>query len=170
MSLVEALSADRAGEIQSAAAQYEEVLAAGDSSLRVLLNLALLYWQATDVGLAAETKLGPEFLATASRRFPQLLEEARRRFPESTEARFWKQYIAWADLGEDLDSDYCRQLLREDPATLIPAMHLFATSQGNEAQAEVHELLGQCRDDGTTRARYIASVLEGVMKRTSPRR
>lgn len=167
MSLPEALAADRTGEIESAAAQYEKLLAAGDSSLLVQLNLVLLYWQATDIGLASAKKLSPDFLATAGRRFPQWLEEARRLFPESTEVRFWKQYIAWADLGENLESDYRRQLLREDPATLAPSMHLFATSRGNEAQAEAHELLRQCRDDGTTRARYVVSVLEGVMKRGS---
>ena len=170
MSLLEALAADRGGEIESAAAQYEKALAAGDVSLQVLLNLALLYWQATDVGLAAAKKLSPHFLATAGRRFPELIEEARRRFPESTEVRFWKRYIAWADLGENLDNDECRRLLQEDPAALAPAMHLFAASQGHEAKAEAHELLRRCRDDGTTGARYVASVIEGVIKRADYRR
>ncbi len=97
MSVFDALAADRAGELQSAAAHYERVLARGEHSLQILLNLALLYWQATDVGLAAVNKLNPDFLATASRRFPELLQEAQRRFPESTEVRFWKRYMAWAD-------------------------------------------------------------------------
>jgi hypothetical protein len=160
-----ALAADRAGEIESAAALYEEVVATGHSSLRVLLNLALLYWQATDPGMAAAKKLTPGFLATAGRRIPELLAEAQRRFPKSTEVRFWRLYIAWADLGEPLDSEECRRLLREDPAALAPAMHLSAAHEGHEAMAEAQELLRRCREDGTTGARYVVSVIEGVLKR-----
>jgi hypothetical protein len=44
-------------------------------------------------------------------------------------------------------------------------MLLFTASKGKETQAEAAELLRQCKHDGTTRARYITSVLEGVMKR-----
>lgn len=167
MNLQEALAADRAGELELAAAHYEKVLA-GEESLQVLLNLAILYWQATDVGLAAAKRLGLDFLATAGKRFPELLAQAQRRFPGSTEARFWKRYVAWADLGESLGTEECRQLLREDPATLVPAMHLFATSNGGQAREEAKEVLRQCGEDGTTRARYVASVIEGVMRRAGP--
>ena len=166
MSLADARMADRAGEIECAAAQYEEVLAAGDHSLEVLLNLALLYWQATDPGLAAAKNIGPDFLTKAGRRTPELLEEATRLHPGSTAVQFWKQYIAWADLGEPLDVDECKRLLREAPAVLVPVMHVFAASQGRDMKREAHALLEQCRDDGTTGARYVASVIEGVMKRS----
>lgn len=164
MSLVDALEADRAGEIELAAAHYEKVLLAGDASLVALVNLALLYWQATDPGLAATKKLRPSFLAIAGRRIPELLDEAQRRFPHSTEVRFWKRYIAWADLGEKLDSAYCRQLLQEDPTTPAPALYLFSTSDGDEAVTEAHELLGACHRSGTTGARYTASVIESTLR------
>lgn len=167
MSLSDALARDRAGEVESAAARYEDVLAAGDRSLLVLLNLALLYWQATDPGLAAAKDIGAGFLTKAGRRAPELLDQATRLYPGSTAARFWKWYIDWADMGEPLDVEDCKRLLREDPAVLIPAMHVFAVSQGQEMETAAHELLQQCRDDGTTGARYAVSVIEGVMKRTS---
>src|SRR5690606_35582342 len=93
-SLAEALVADRSGEIESAAVAYENVLAAGDRSQHVLLNLALLYWQATDPGLAADKRLGHDFFSRAGRCFPELLDEAEQRFPNSTAARFWRRYIA----------------------------------------------------------------------------
>jgi hypothetical protein len=96
----DAFTADRAGDLQVAASRYEELLASGGATLETVLNLAVLYWQATDTGMAAAQRLPPEFLATAGRRFPELLEEAARRFPMSTEVRFWRRYIAWADLGE----------------------------------------------------------------------
>ena len=169
MSLSDARAADRAGEVESAAARYEEVLAAGDHSLEVLLNLALLYWQATDPGLAAAKNIGPDFLAKAGRRTPELLEEATRVYPGSTAARFWKRYIAWADLGEPLDLEECRQLLQEDSTVLVPAMYVFATSKGQDMQTEAHELLRQCLKDGTTGARYVVSVIEGVVKRARHR-
>jgi len=170
MRVLEALNADRAGELEAAAMLYEEVLAAGERPLQVLLNLSLLYWQSTDVGMAAAKKLPPVFLDLASRRFPELLDEAQVRFPQSTEVRFWRRYIAWADLGEPFDSSECKQLLREDPTTLIGAMYLFASSQGSEAQPEAAELLRECREDRTTRARYVISVIEGVMNRATQRR
>lgn len=169
MSLQDAVAADRRGELKLAAAGYEEVLTGGEASLEVLLNLAVLYWQATDTGMAAAKKLSPDFLATAGRRFPELLAEAERRFPTSTEPRFWRRYIAWADLGEPFGGDECWELLREGPAALVPAVHLFAVSQGKEAEAEALELLRRCQEDGTTRARYVASVIQGVLKRAGRR-
>ena len=165
MSRSEARAADRAGDLECAAARYEEALAAGDHSLQVLLDLAVLYWQSTDPGLAAAKKLGQDFLTTAGRRTPELLEEAARAFPGSTAVRFWNQYIRWAELGEPFDVEDCKQLLREDPTFLVPAMHVFATSQGQGMQLEAHELLRQCREDGTTGSRYVVSVIEGALKR-----
>ena len=169
MTLADALSADRAGDIESAAANYEAALADGYRSLDALLNLALLYWQATDPGLSGAKKLGPELLAVAARRLPELLDEAQKRFPDRTETRFWKRYIAWADLGEPFEEDECRELLQEDPTALAPAMYLFAISEGRAARAEADELLRRCREDGTTGARYVLSVLEGVAKRQGRR-
>lgn len=165
MTLQRAVAADRRGELQLAAVGYEEVVARGGASLEVLLNLAVLSWQATDTGMAAAKKLSPDFMATAGRRVPELLAEAQRRYPTSTEPRFWSRYIAWADLGEPLGGDECRALLREDPVALVPAMHVFAASEGKEAEAEALELLRRCQEDGTTHARYVASVIQGVLKR-----
>lgn len=168
MTLEDAVAADRKGDLQLAAVGYEEVLA-GEASVEAVLNLAVVYWLATDTGMAAEKKLSPNFLATAGRRIPELLAVAQRRYPTSTEARFWRRYIAWADLGEPFGSAECRELLREDPAALVPAMHLFAASQGTEAEAEALELLRRCQEDGTTRAQYVASVIQGVLKRAGRR-
>lgn len=56
MSRTRAIEADGAGELEVAAAEYERTLAEGRRELRVLLDLALLYWQATHPGLAANRK------------------------------------------------------------------------------------------------------------------
>lgn len=164
MTIEEALAADRRGDLKLAAAGYEEVVAGGQASLEVLLNLACLYWRATDPGMSGALKLSPGFIALAARRTPELLGEAQHRFPNSTEPRFWQRYIDWADLGEPFSEDECREFLREDPATLIPAMHLFTGEPGSEAETEALELLRRCKEDGTTRARYVASVIESGLK------
>jgi hypothetical protein len=158
----EALDADRAGDLQLAASRYEASLANG-ANLDMSLNLAVLYWQATDPGMAAAQKYLPRFYAMAGRRFRELLAEAQRQFPDRTEPRFWSRYIAWADLGEPFSSNECMDLLREEPTCLVPAMHVFALSDGTEARPEALELLRQCHDDPTTRTRYMASVIEATI-------
>lgn len=167
MSLEEALAADRAGDLVLAAEAYESAIAHGESSLDAFVNLALLYWQSTDPGMAASKRLSAAFMDTASRRMTELLEEAERRYPSSTAVRFWKRYIAWTDLGGPApEKSFCRELLREDPTVLAPAMYLFSASNGSEAGVEAAELLQQARAAGTTGARYVSSFLEAAMRRT----
>lgn len=165
--LAKARSADRAGEIVSAASLYEQALEAGEQSLPVLLDLALLYWQATDPGIAAAMHLDAAFLDLASHRTSELLEQAARMYPEDTAPRFWMRYIAWADLCEPFPTEECRQLLLENPIVLVPVLHLFAQSQGMDLRVEANELLRQAREHGTMGARYVASVIEAVMRQSA---
>lgn len=165
MSLVDAIAADRAGRLEAAAAAYEAILAGDERSLVARLNLALLYWQATDFGLSTAHTLDPTFVAHAGERYPMLLVEAHQSFPESTEVQFWRKYIPWADLGEEFSLDECRELLQRDPTKLVPAMYLFGKAQDGTYQDEALELLRQCQREPTTGNRYIGSVVEGVLKR-----
>jgi hypothetical protein len=166
MGALEARAADRAGHLIAGAELYEQAIAAGDHSLEVLMDLALLYWCATDPGLSAAEHFDAEFINRASRRRAQLLDEASIMFPASTAVRFWKQYIAWADLGEPFDIGECRRLLRECPSVLDPALYVFMASNGQEARAEASELLRRSREAGTTGARYVVSVLNSTFSRT----
>lgn len=165
MSLAAAMAADRAGDLVVAAAACERSLVEEGPTLPGLLDLAVLYWQATDFGLVAAKKLTADFVARASKRYPVLLAEARRRYPESTEAEFWVGYTAWTDGGADFSLDACRELLRRAPHGRVAAMYLFMQSKGREGEREALELLDQCRQDPTTRSRYVASVVESVLKR-----
>lgn len=167
MSLADAIRADREGRLEEAATLYEAALAAGESTLQGFLNLALLYWQATDYGLSTAKGLNPSFVAQAGQRFRELLSEGGKAYPQSTEIRFWLKYIPWADLGQEFPPEECRRLLLDDPSVLTPVLYLFNPSQGEEFRAEAIELLGRCREDGTIRAQYIASVLEGILKRAA---
>lgn len=165
MTLAEALATDRQGRIQDAAAAYEDVLLSTPDDFTSTINLAVLYWQATDVGISATEHLPPEFVALAGKRFRELLEAAEERFPRQPELLFWRQYIAWADLGDPFDPEDCRELLRQHSEYLEPAFMLFSISGGEEAEAEAMTLLEHCTEYPIARCRYIASVIRGVLKR-----
>ena len=155
MNLAAAIDLDRAGDVEAAALAYEQVLR-DEVSLTPLMNLALLYWQVCDPGAATPAALRE----LAMNRFPQLIDEAERRFPLSTTPRFWKKYIAWADLGEPFDVEECRQLLRQDPSNPLPALYVFAATHGSEAAEQAATLLDEARTRGTAGDRYVASVLQ----------
>lgn len=164
MSFSEAKLANQSDDMVVAADLYEAALAAGDDSLELLLNLALLYWEATDPGAAAALDLSADFFHKAAFRRVELLDQSVRMYPRSTAARFWKTYTEWPDLGRDFDVEDCRKLLREDPTVLEPALYLFSLSGDREAGAEARDLLRQCREDGTTGARYVAAVIKATVK------
>lgn len=170
MSLEEAIGMDRLGRVEDAVALYEAALSEPVRPLDLYLNLAILYWQVTDYGYWTAKGLTPEFVARAGQRFGEVLTQAEAEYPESTEVRFWRKYIAWADLGEPLAVDECVDMLRRNASELIPVMYLFASSQGSEFAHEAEILLRECRMEGTTRAQYICSVIEGVLKRSGHRR
>lgn len=165
MTFADAIAADRDGRTQDAAVAYEDALAADPRDLTSLLNLAVLYWQATDYGTSATAHLGPDFVGHAGRRFRELLETARQQFPDRPEPLFWSKYIAWTDLGEPFDVTVCRQLLRTYPDYLEPAMALFSMSSGGESESDAIRLLERCNEDRTARSRYLASVINGVLRR-----
>lgn len=167
MSLEAALQADAKGSLELAAEEYEEALSEGGASLETLLNFAVLCWQATDPGRAAAERFSAELLDHFERRSRELLAGAERDFATSTEPRFWRRYIAWADLGEPLSRNFCWDLLAEEPSTLVPAMYLFSASGGAEAEREARELLAQCRETQTERARYVRSVIESTLSLVS---
>jgi len=165
MTLEEAHAADREERVEDAARLYEAALVADPGNADALVELVVLYWQATDYGVWKSKGINREFVGFAGKRFRELLGQGSDSFPGSPAIRFWAKYIAWADLGEPLDGDECRTLLRGRPEYLEPAMFLFAASQGSECESEARRLLHVCEQVGTSRCRYVVSVIEGVFKR-----
>jgi hypothetical protein len=170
MSLAEAREAERQGRIEEAASLYEVALRTGPRPLDALLDLAILYWQATEYGYWVGMNLSPDFVGHAGRRFAEVLSEAAREYPGSTEVEFWQHYIPWADLGESFPTETCARLLVRDPTVLTPAMYLLGEGQDEQYEQEARALLQQCHAGGTVRAQYIASVIEGVLKRRRGRK
>lgn len=160
---IEALKADRQSNSRAAAAAYEQYLAENPESphdLDVMLNLALVYWQSSEIGQAAAEKLSDDFVALAARRWPELLEKALVVHSNHPAPVFWKAYLTWAALGDDLDLELCRQLLEDHPEYHEPALALFALSGGTESVDRASRLLSEVAGLQTARGRYMRSVLE----------
>jgi len=151
-----------------AAHLYEAVLADAGLPLDSMLDLAILYWQATDFGFSATQGLRKEFFQLAGVRYREILGLTLERFPHSTGARFWAKYTAWIDVGAPLDEADCVALLREDPNDLSPV--LFLHSQDERFGQEAEALLRECNNRNTFRSRYTASVIEGVKFRATGRK
>lgn len=158
MSLAEALAAEACDDLFRAADLYEQEIQSGNTALDVLLNLAVLYWEASDPGESrvAERR---DFFLLAGRRYDDLLEQAVATYPESVEARFWRAFIRGISLGEPFDLDDARKLLAREPTCLVPAFFVFGQSKGDEAPRAAAELLIQVRDGATYRDRYVRRYL-----------
>ena len=78
----------------------------------VYLNLSALYWQATEFGFAAGHRLSTTFMSHAARRVGPLLDEALNRFSGAAGPVFWKRYIEWIDLGQELTIADSRMLMK----------------------------------------------------------
>ena len=164
MTLELARQADREERVEEAASLYEAAIRS-DPSQDALLDLVLLYWQATDFGYRTFRRLPDSFVKRAGERFPQLLAEARRTFPTSTEVEFWGQYIPWAYLAEPFPVEDCERLFARDRTVLVPVLYLFGQSDGRQYQPEAIELLRRSREKGTLGAKYVQGVIEGVLTR-----
>jgi hypothetical protein len=171
LTYIDALDADRRGDdkrgLLRAIELYEGVV--GDASCPVegLLNLAVIYWRITDFGFWTARELDGDLVARAGPRVDEILEIARSRFPSALQPLFWSKYIAWADLGEPLDTAECAQMLVNEPSYLEPAMYLVAVSEGKEARTEASSLLEQASRERTCRARYVCSVVESALRQAS---
>ena len=161
----EALAADRSGKVADAAALYEAALLEDQLDATTVLNLIVLYWQSTDYGFSSAMGLSSGFVDTAGNRFLELLDYANKRFPWNHEVLFWSKYIAWTDLGEDLDVLSIRAIVEKHPTYNEPFMVLFFISDGSEFEREAVMLLNECLEIGTIRCKYVISVINGVLKR-----
>lgn len=165
MTLEQARDADRRERYEEAADLYEAVIAAGDRSSDVLLDLAGVYWEATDPGIAAARHTSAELMSRAGSRLRSILEEAVRLYSDNDEVCFWKKYIEWADLGEPLTREECLEMLRRSPDSLAPVLFLLSDDDIEPYAEQAQHLLELARARGTARDRYARLLLEGYLKR-----
>jgi hypothetical protein len=163
MTYDEAVRIDEQGKLAEAAMAYEKYLESNPSDVEAILDLAFVYWQATDGGVAADQHLPMSFLDLAEARWKQLFRQAKEFHPERSDVAFWEKYILWADLGEPLEENECREFLRRQPQYPDPGFALFSWSGGTEAREAAQQLLRRCSTSSTTRCRYIVSVIESTL-------
>ena len=159
---------DARGEIVAAAAAYEAALAEGVDELPVYLDLAILYWLATDFGHAAAHQLDDAFVERAGRRFGELLDLAAERFDDDGEIEFWRYYVAFVSYGEPPDPELCRRIL-EMGTTSTPAFHLASLATTPELESSLAVLDRWAADGATERKRFVRSALQGLRASRRPR-
>lgn len=159
--LARARELDARGTPVEAAAAYEEALAREEADLDAYLDLAVLYWVATDFGFAATEHLDDSFVELAGRRAFKLLDAAERRFGPQDELDFWRYYFGFITLGEPPDAERCRRLMARG-STKLPVFHLAGLGASEGFEAELAELASWAADGTTERKRYVRSVLESM--------
>jgi hypothetical protein len=160
-----ALTADRNGCFEQAAAAYEVSLQSDPHDLEAAVNLMVLYWQVVDAEAGMPVATSTQFRAHARSRLADLLEDATQRFAGCAEMSFWKSYIGSSRNGEQLELSECRRLLQEHPQYFEPAFVVFSKSSGTEAEPEAMRLLADYSDHPTARGRYVVSIISGALRK-----
>ncbi len=144
-----------------AAAAYEAAIVSGDATLETYLNVAVLYWVATDSGYFSYHHLPDEFVIRAGRRAKDLLSKAELKFGCHNEIDFWRYYFDYVSLGHAARIDYCVDLATRGPS-LVPYFHLFELTGDRKYRSEAQALLASIEPPRTERARYVQSVLRSA--------
>ena len=163
--LSEAIQLDIDQQIEAAASKYESVLTDPDAPIEAFINLAFIYWESTDYGFNAAHHLSPEFIQRAAHRYRQILAEARGRFGDNPEISFWEKYFDYVSLGEPPFVDDCYTWLRQGNAPEAIYVHLFAELRDPRHIPHLYSLLRQSENMPTTKNRYIAGVIQALLKR-----
>ena len=151
-----------------AANAYEAAIKRFDVDLETYLNLAVIYWVATDCGYFSFHQLPVDFVMKAERRARELLDEAERRFGDHNEIDFWCYYFDHISFSLVAKPDYCVKLARKGPSH-IPYFHLFALTHDEEYREEARSLLEEVEPPTTERKRYVQSVLRSALRLSEKR-
>lgn len=166
----EAIMLDREDRPVEAAEAYERAIMENDASLDTFLNLAVLYFECTDGGYAAQHRLPNEFMRSSFERANDILTKAEARFGKHPEIDFWRYYFKYVVLGDEHFVDACRRLAQSS-SSLVPYFYLFPRPGGLEYRREAEELLNQVREGLTAKDRYIRSILQPRLEpRWQPRK
>ena len=149
-----------------AAWAYEEAVIQPNTNLDVYLDLAVLYLELLDGGVAAHYHLSVEFQERAWNRFDELLDEAEREFGQETEIGFWRRYFHFIHLGEEPFPEEAGRMARAG-TSLVSYFHLWMLPSGKRQYREqAQALFEQVKDGSTPRKRYIRSILESARDRS----
>lgn len=165
MSTRSAIRAEREGRVGDAILLYRAAIEEDPSDVRATVNLACLLWCLEDLGNPDIRRVPQDILATCDRPPIELLAGVVERRPDSTRAAFWLHYLRSMASGPDVDPEQCRRWLAVPNSALDPAMGLISATSGAEGHREGLMLMSVCLHEGTALARYVVSIVSGVMRR-----
>jgi len=157
--LVLAAQLDQEERVVEAAWAYERAIATGQAELAAFLDLAVLYFYATDFGMLSHHHLSDGFAQAAWERSFQVLDEAEQRFGPNTEIAFWRRYFPYVRLGEPPFVEEC-EAIASTGSSLVPYFHLYAASGGDVHREQAAELYKAVKPARTSRQRWIKNVLD----------
>jgi len=158
----EAVRQDAGDDYMAAVKSYEKALTSANN-VNCYINLAFLYWEATEYGFNTARHLDSTFIQYAARRYAELLAVAKECFPEEPEVLFWERYFAWDSVGGPPFVRECKDLLSRSKSMLIPYFYLAMADGPNKYRDELDRLLSLCRQLPTFKNRYISSVIEALL-------
>jgi tetratricopeptide (TPR) repeat protein len=156
--LASARREEAAGRPAQAIGAYEKALAEEAVDLDAYLDLAVLYLNCCDFGFAAHHKLPPDLEAGAYEKALEVLRKAEAAFGNHSEIEFWRRYLRFAVLGEDLTIDDVLRLINKDES-LVPYLFV-AGAAGHSYAGELQQLRKEVAPGRTTRQRYVRGFLD----------
>lgn len=145
------------------AAMYESLVKAR-GSVHDYINLAVLYWESTDPGIAASSHLSPEFMHLASQTWRPLLELAQAHHPDRVEPELWIRYIDHLERDIPLDASEVKHISTREPDCEFAMFLRFVLSDGAECDAECRRLLVEYRPVDEPSKKYVVSVLDSLLR------
>lgn len=142
------------------AAYYYELAVMEERTSNSFIDLAVFYFQFTDIGINAASQLPLDFISTAFARYDLVLDRGIDAFPSNSEMLFWRLYFRHrAVYYDDLSESDVLSILDRDGSSLVPYFFLYLlepTKYENERQ----KLLRICRTFQTSKSRWILSLIE----------
>jgi hypothetical protein len=161
MSIVAARIADQKGLIPDAIRLYEELVASGDAELIDYLNLIAIYFNCLDFGYVSAVKVGSEIEENCSSRSFELIDEAELKFGFNDELTFWRGYIPFLGLGDEIGE----WELRGD--SLVPYVYLSRENPTEENIQKAKQLYNDLeKTQESQRRELLMSKLEMLFQDT----
>lgn len=142
------------------AAYYYELAVMEERTANAFIDLAVFYFQFTDIGINTASQLSLDFISTAFARYDLILERGIDAFPSNSEMRFWKLYFRHrAVYYDDLSEADVLGILEQEGASPVPYFFLYLL-EPKKYENERQKLLTTFRTVQTSKGRWILSLID----------
>lgn len=153
-----AIEQDVKGDYIKASELYERSIEIENFS-DAYINLAVLYFQFTDVGINATSHLPLKFIKKSFSRYEEVINEGINKFPNNSEMKFWKKYFNYRAIGDSLSAGEVLDIMKEDESNVIPYFFLYLT-EPEKYKNQKAVLINQCHQLLTSKNKWILSIIE----------